>query len=68
MLIFNLTFHHLWDRVLPKFQESRVIPYTDDGYMKAKLSIDLQVFPELKTVFKEDPGLELNVSKTSILP
>ncbi len=40
----------------------------DDGYIKAKLSIVLQVLEEFKTVFKTDAGLELNVSKTSILP
>jgi hypothetical protein len=68
MLIFNLTIHHLWDRVLAKFQEARAIAYADDGYIKAKLSITLQVLAELKAVFKTDAGLELNVSKTSILP
>ena len=68
MLIFNLTIHHLWGRVLAKFQEARAIAYADDGYIKAKLSVALQVLAELKAVFKEDAGLELNVSKTSILP
>ncbi len=68
MLIFNLTIHHLWVRVLAKFQEARAIAYADDGYIKVKLSISLQVLVELKAVFKEDAGLELNVSKTSILP
>ena len=68
MLIFNLTIHHLWGRVLAKFQEARAIAYADDGYIKAKLSIALQVLPELKTVYKADAGLELNVAKTSILP
>jgi hypothetical protein len=68
MLIFNLTIHHLWGRVLAKFQEARAIAYADDGYIKAKLSIALQVLAELKAVFKADAGLELNVSKTSILP
>ena len=68
MLIFNLTIHHLWGRVLAKFQEARAIAYADDGYLKAKLSVALQVLAELKAVFKEDAGLELNVSKTSILP
>ena len=38
------------------------------GISKTKLSIILQVLAELKTVFKADAGLELNVSKTSILP
>ncbi len=52
MLIFNLTIHHLWDRVLAKFQEARVIGYADDGYIKAKLSIALQVLAEIKAVFK----------------
>ncbi len=42
--------------------------YTDDGYIKAKLSVTLQVLTELKTVFKEDDGLEFNVHKTVILP
>jgi hypothetical protein len=68
MLIFNPTIHHLWVRVLAKFQEARTIAYTDDGYIKAKLSITLQVLVELKAVSKADAGLEINVSKTSILP
>ena len=67
MLIFNLTIHHLWGRVLAKFQEARAVAYADDGYIKAKLSVALQVLAELKVVFKADAGLELNVSKTSIL-
>jgi hypothetical protein len=32
------------------------------------LSVALQVLTELKAVFKADAGLEINVSKTSILP
>jgi hypothetical protein len=68
MLIFNLTIHHLWGRVLAKFPEARAIAYADDGYIQAKLSISLQVLVEIKTVFKTDDGLELNVAKTSILP
>ena len=32
MLIFNLTIHHLWGRVLAKFQEARAVAYADDGY------------------------------------
>ena len=70
MLIFNLTItiHHLWRRVLEKFQEARAVAYADDGYIKGKLSVALQVLAELKRVLKEDAGLELNVAKTSILP
>ena len=68
MLIFNLTIHNLWGRVLAKFQKTRTVAYADDGYIKGKLSVALQVLAELKRVLKEDAGLELNVSKTSILP
>jgi hypothetical protein len=68
MLIFNLTVHHIWGRVLAKFQGDRVVAYADDGYIKGKLSEALQVLTELKHVLKEDTGLELNISKTVILP
>ena len=68
MLVFNLTIHHLWGRVLSKFPGDRVVAYVDDGYIKAKLSVSLQVLTELKRVFKEDAGLGLNIHKTSVLP
>jgi hypothetical protein len=64
MLIFNLTIHHLWGRVLVKFQEARVIAYADDGYIKTKLSIALQVLSDLKVVFKP----ELVWNSTSLRP
>ena len=63
MLVFNLTTLHLWGRVLAKFQEARAIAYADDGYIKAKLSVALQVLAELKHVLKQDAGLGLNVSQ-----
>ncbi len=68
MLVFNLTIHHLWGRVLEKFPEAQAVAYADDGYIKGKLSVALQVLAELKGVLKEDAGLELNIAKTSILP
>ena len=47
----------------------------DDGYIKTKLSVVFQVLTELKRVLKEDDDLdnkqnylELNVTKTSVLP
>ena len=67
MLIFNLTVHHIWGRVLAKFQGARAVAYADDGYIKGKLSVVLQVLAELKRVLKEDSGLELNISKTAVL-
>ena len=33
MLVFNLTIHHLWGRVLSKFPETRTVEYVDDGYI-----------------------------------
>jgi hypothetical protein len=67
MLILNLTVHHIWGHVLAKFQGSRTVVYPDDGYIKGKLSVVLQVLTELKRVLKEDSGLELNISKTDVL-
>jgi hypothetical protein len=68
MLIFNLTVHHIWGRVLAKFQGVRTVSYSDDGYIKGNLSESLQVLAEVKRVLKEDKGLELYISKTTILP
>ena len=68
MLVFNLTIHHLYGRVLSKFPGTRVVVYGDDGYIKAKLSVTLQVLTELKWVLKEDSDLDLIVVKTSVLP
>ena len=53
MLIFNLTIHHLWGRVLAKFQETRVMTYADGGYIKVKLSVALQVLTELSPFSKK---------------
>jgi hypothetical protein len=44
------------------------VTYDDDGYIKGKLSVEIQVLTELKRLLKEDAGLELNVNKTSVLP
>ena len=41
MLIFNVTIHKFWGRVLAKFQEARAIEYADDGYIKGKLSVSV---------------------------
>ena len=41
MLIFNLTIHHLWGRVIAKFPETRVIVNADDGYKQSHRETDL---------------------------
>jgi hypothetical protein len=73
MLIFNLTIHNLWGRVLTKYPQARTLRwlykgYADDGYIKARMSVVLEVLTELKHVLKEDAGFDLNISKTSVLP
>ncbi len=54
-------------RVLAKYPQTRALAYPDDGYIKSKMSVTLRVLSELNHVLKEDSGLELNVSKTSVL-
>ncbi len=65
ILMFCLTIHHLWGLVLGRFPEARVVVYADDVYVKAKLSVALQVLTELKHVLKEDDDLEFNVKPPS---
>jgi hypothetical protein len=50
------------------FPNYRITMTAHIAYIKSKLSVSLQDLVELKAVFKEDAGLDLNVSKTSILP
>jgi hypothetical protein len=45
-----------------------VLAFADDGYIKAKMSVALQVLADLQHALHEDAGLDLNVSKTSFLP
>jgi hypothetical protein len=55
-------------RVLTKYPQARALAYADDGYIKARMSVALQVLAELQYVLEEDAGLDLNISKTSVLP
>ena len=41
--------------------------YADDGYINAPLSVALRILADLKQVFKDDAGLELNMLKTQLL-
>ena len=43
------------------------VAYTNDSYIKAKLSVALEVLSDIKHVLKEDDGLALNFDKTKIL-
>jgi hypothetical protein len=50
------------------FEQVGSLTYADDGYIKTRMSVVLQVLSELKHVLNEDDDLDLNVSKTSVLP
>ena len=68
MIVFCLSVHHLWDQTLNKHhQDVCAVAYADNGYIKAKLSIALEVLSDVKHVLKEDAGLDLNFDKTKIL-
>jgi hypothetical protein len=68
MFVFCLSVHHLWGRTLSKHhQDACAVAYADDGYIKAKLSVALEVLSDGKHVLKEDAGLDLNFDKTKIL-
>ena len=65
MIVFCLTVHHLWGRTLNKHpQDACAVAYADDGYIKAKLSVALEVLSDIKHVLKEDGGLSLNFDST----
>ena len=61
MIVFCLTIHHLLGRTLDKpNQDACAVAYADDGYIKAKLSVALEVLSDIKLVLKEDAGLDIN--------
>ncbi len=65
MIVFCLTVHHLWGRTLAKHHQGTcAVAYADDGYIKAKLSVALEVLSDIKHVLKEDAGLSLNFDST----
>ena len=67
MLVFNLTIHHLWGRVLEKFPE---VAYTDDGYIKGKLSVapDWRGIPLAQCPHNADPVLLKSKKKNRLTP
>jgi hypothetical protein len=56
-----LTTLHLRGRTLGKYQEAPTLTYDDDGYIKGKMIMEIQVLTDPKHVLKEDDGLDLNV-------
>jgi hypothetical protein len=67
MIVFCLSIHHIWGRTLAKHnQDACAVGYADDGYIKDKFSVALEVLSDISLVLKEDAGLDLN-DKTKIL-
>jgi hypothetical protein len=67
MIVFCLSIHHIWGLTLAKHnQDACAVAYADDGYIKANLSVALEVLSDINLVLKEDAGLDLN-DKTKIL-
>ena len=53
-MVFCLVTLHLWGHIFSKFPEIKVLAYTDDGNIIAKLSTDLKPMSILTPFFKED--------------
>jgi hypothetical protein len=67
MIAFCLSIHHLWGRTLAKhYQDACAVAYADDGYIKVKLSVALEVLSDIKHVLRADAGLDFN-DETKIL-
>jgi hypothetical protein len=48
MIEFCLSVHHLWGRTLNKHhQDACAVAYADDGYIKAKLSVALEILSDV---------------------
>ena len=48
-------------------QDACAVAYADDSYIKAKLSVALEVLSDIKHVLKEDAGLALNDDRSFIV-
>ncbi len=61
MIVFCLSIHQLWGRTLAKhYQDACAVVYANDGYIKAKLSVAIEVLSDIKHVLREDSGLDLD--------
>ena len=67
MIVFCFNVHHLWGMTLHKHQGACAVAYADDGYIKVKLSVALEVLTDIKHVFKDDADFDLNFGKTKLL-
>jgi hypothetical protein len=67
MIVFCLSIHHIGGRTLAKHnQDACAVAYADNCYIKANLSVALEVLSDISLVLKADAGLDLN-DKTKIL-
>ena len=52
---------------MKSYTQAKGLAYADDGYINTPLSVALHILLDLKQVFKDDAGLDLNMFKTQIL-
>jgi hypothetical protein len=70
MIVFCLIVHHLWGRTLNKHnQDTCTVAYEDEGYIKDKLSVALEILSDIdsdiKNVLKEHYDLNLISTRPS---
>ena len=66
MIRFCATIHPTWGRIMQRHRQARAVAFADDGYIDADLKEFLLLLAELKQAFKEECGLELQLSKCKL--
>ena len=66
MIRFCATIHPTWGRVMQRHREARAVAFADDGYIDGELRECLLILAELKQAFKDDCGLDLQLSKCKL--
>ena len=66
MIRFCATIHPTWGRIMQRHREARAVAFADDGYIDGELRECLLILAELKQAFKDDCGLDLQLSKCKL--
>ena len=66
MIRFCATIHPTWGRIMQCHRQACAVAFTEDGYIDGELKECLLILSELKQAFKEDCGLELQLSKCKL--
>jgi hypothetical protein len=66
MIRFCATILPIWGRDMARHRQARAVAFADDGYINGEIKACLLILAELKQAFKEDCGLELQLSKCKL--